>query len=478
MKIKGEYKIELRDAKTGEITDERVGHNFVTDFWQEQWRNYGGRQPQSSYSLDGFFGGIMCFDAAIDENTDMSGNHDHPIFAPATKNMTANGCVSYSVSSGSVTELGAYNSAESIANTGRSRRYVYDWDTNEGNGTIGCVCLTSNQGGWKGVGNRTSGNSIIANNNDVGYQYTDFTYRGGTLNLNLPYNGEYTLPQVCYIKGNKVGVLYQRSDVAATSIKVREYDLPQTTRNPFNGNGSYYTYARYTEKTYTLGSCGYFDGNSYAGCGCNNGYWYVLRRRHGNLAPIDIDIINDDGTQEDYHVSIPSDQDPRTGNGIEMTGLIKKNGYIFFNTGYNYQTGSSIILWQYNIATGVFTQIWSGSAGNYGHYHRQYLIELEDVIYNDFYVIKFANGAPVVYPRNKSTFWNDITHQMGKCLKDINGDAYDIWSFSCEDTSNYHFYATGLPDIWLSTIANLQTPVQKTSDKTMKITYTLTLVEE
>lgn len=476
MKIKGEYKIELRDAKTGKVTDTRIGHNFVTDFTQEQFRHYGGRQPQSAYSLDDFFGGIMCFDSAINENTDTSGRHEHPLFAPASKNMTANGCIAYSESSASATEIGAYNASESVENTGRSRRYVYDWDTNEGNGVIGCVALTSAQGGWKGVGNKTSGGAVIATNNKVGYQYHDFNYRGGLLNFGSSSFWSDRMSKIAYIKGNKVGIVYSINDVTGTSITIREYDLTQTTRNPFNGNGNFFEYARYIETTYTLQSM-WFDGNSEVGVGCQKGYWYVIRRQHPNSAGIWIDIINNDGTQEAYTFNVPSSLDARQGNGVYFSSVVKKNGYIFLSTGYNYDGGANIWVWMYNIATQELTYKSVDTDNNSNTWYRMYLIDLEDTIYSEFFILKFVSGVPTFYRRNASSRYNGIGDVGGRYLQDLY-DEYSIWLDKTGTNQSISLCASGLPDIWLATIANLSQPVVKTADKTMKITYTLTLVEE
>lgn len=49
-------------------------------------------------------------------------------------------------------ELGSYNSVESSASASAITQ-VWDFTTNQGNGSIGCVCLTSKEGGMVGYGN-------------------------------------------------------------------------------------------------------------------------------------------------------------------------------------------------------------------------------------------------------------------------------------------------------------------------------------
>ena len=94
-------------------------------------------------------GGVFLFDKAIQQVS-----NKYPTTMPAGTKMTANG--SYDISnSTTVTEMGSFNANESSF-TKNSLTYVYDWSTQQGNGDIGSVCLTSNIGGYIGYGNSTS----------------------------------------------------------------------------------------------------------------------------------------------------------------------------------------------------------------------------------------------------------------------------------------------------------------------------------
>ena len=167
--------IELRNTRTG-IRD-RVEHDndftlgidqYLTDggffnnspFANETWRN------QAIYR--NLIGGIFLFDKAINEV-----DGELPTIMPAGTKMVANG--SYGVTNNaSPTELGSYNSNESSF-TSNGLTFVYDWTTSQGNGTIECVSLTSDTGGYIGYGNsvsnvRGSTRSLFLNQNTVQLQ--------------------------------------------------------------------------------------------------------------------------------------------------------------------------------------------------------------------------------------------------------------------------------------------------------------------
>ena len=90
-------------------------------------------------------GGLFLFDTALDEDV-------NNIFMPAGVKMIGNGSKDVS-NSGAVTEFGSYNSAESGSQSDGSIKLVYDFNTQQANGTIACDCLTSRMGGYIGMVN-------------------------------------------------------------------------------------------------------------------------------------------------------------------------------------------------------------------------------------------------------------------------------------------------------------------------------------
>ena len=87
-------------------------------------------------------GGLFLF-----QNAETVGN----MYMSAGNRMIGN--ASYGYSNASVpNELGSFNAQESSA-TASAITQVYDFATNQANGQIGCVCLTSQVGGYMGYGN-------------------------------------------------------------------------------------------------------------------------------------------------------------------------------------------------------------------------------------------------------------------------------------------------------------------------------------
>ena len=153
--LKGKAIFELTDVNTGkkEIYEDT---NMVTNGLQEFLTSYGhlgcdvlSQDKCGSSSLwTNLIGGIFLFDSALDEDVNNT-------FMPAGVKMIGNGSKDMS-NSGAVTELGSYNATESGLQSDGSIKLVYDFSTQQANGTIACVCLTSKIGGYIGMGNSSA----------------------------------------------------------------------------------------------------------------------------------------------------------------------------------------------------------------------------------------------------------------------------------------------------------------------------------
>jgi hypothetical protein len=96
----------------------------------------------------------------------------------------------------------------------------------------------------------------------------------------------------------------------------------------------------------------------------------------------------------------------------------------------------------------------------------------DDVVINGWY---FYNGEPKLYVRNKATTTDGETWGQ-RMISRYKTYAYQEYFYSYY---GYHFRKElYLYTPYLATINNLSTPVIKTADKTMKVTYTLTETEE
>jgi len=160
--FKGKVKLELMDSKKN-IVQKIEGHNMPTKAL-EYFYKQGGITNPSAFNASAIrdnpllylLGGVMCLDTALSED-------DTIVRVPAGVGMTANGGRGQ-LNSGDPIELGSWNETESGWAQDGSFRMVWDWTTSQGNGNIACVCLSSLYGGFKGIGNK----SLTNKNFDVG----------------------------------------------------------------------------------------------------------------------------------------------------------------------------------------------------------------------------------------------------------------------------------------------------------------------
>lgn len=149
-KMHGHMDIYLTDVKTGEV-EEVHEDNMMTNALQEYFRNLGflnyPNLNKENMVVD-LLGGVMGFDEEISENASI-------IHVPAGHRMIFNGSVG-TVNNGNPTEMGSYSSTESGWQNDGSYIQTYDFSTSQANGTISCVCLTGRNYGFFGEGNSKS----------------------------------------------------------------------------------------------------------------------------------------------------------------------------------------------------------------------------------------------------------------------------------------------------------------------------------
>ena len=161
--LKGKTTIQLFDAKTGKLTDEVTKDNLVTNAVRNalggafnqlassgNWA-YGFSNVSSLFNLpsgknfaQALYGGVLVFSQAIEENAD----HCLPSIEEIKSFI---GCANQSASNTGNTFRGSINSAESEVGTDYVK-FVWDFNTDQCNGDIASICLTSDCGGAVGYG--------------------------------------------------------------------------------------------------------------------------------------------------------------------------------------------------------------------------------------------------------------------------------------------------------------------------------------
>ena len=182
--ICGHTRIILTDVKTGKQKIVEHKNTFQSAYLTSYLRGLGiaNNSPFGNSTWAGrplwrnLCGGILLFRDTITAPAE---------YAPATNLMVGNGA--YGVTNnGNPAELGSYNSIESATGGANSLTFVYDWGTSQGNGTIGCICLTSEDGGYIGYGN-ASGNSAslrsIVNNQNSSQAGANAYYNGQRIRI-------------------------------------------------------------------------------------------------------------------------------------------------------------------------------------------------------------------------------------------------------------------------------------------------------
>lgn len=153
MPMHGYTKIELTDVKTGKVeTVEK--HNIVTNAVVRVFNSFsraidiratvsnnGYRSLGGDDLLTGLYGGLCLYDTALGSDPDT-------LFAPAEAGIVGAACYK-DVNTSTIPCRGSYNAAESdIALEKGYATFVYDFTTNQANGTIASVCLTSVRGSY------------------------------------------------------------------------------------------------------------------------------------------------------------------------------------------------------------------------------------------------------------------------------------------------------------------------------------------
>ena len=422
--LKGHTRIELTNVHTGkkEVVEK---HNIVTNAIQDMLKTYGIYSPAifkdkvcQNFNIKGCFGGLIAWDGTIEESK------ENYRFKPYGVNAGAHAACDI-VNSETDTLLGSYNSGESEI-TNNYAKFVYDFATNQGNGVISCITLVSHNNGCSGF------NGINTSNDLTGLEPR---VQNGFNNM-IPFPSENKLISV--------DKLLQTSSIP--SITITEYSaLLSNTFSLFKGT----TPVKTNEVTLNAASLCDYDNPDLA-----EGYYspiyyddttktisVVLYEKNTTVSEVTIATVNV-LTREitKQKVSIPS----YTGTSM---GAVHYKNYLIYG-----QSESSMSIM--DLTTGkVNTKTISLHTAN-------------------------SNGRKQIYPLNEHEFlfWHDYSHisahpRLLVNLKD--GETKELsMDIVAYPSVNYSFLP-GHP-LYFGTINNLDAPVTKTADKTMKIIYTLT----
>lgn len=443
--IHGVTEIVLKNVKTG-LVEKIVSENtfqsavlakqFPSNPWLRQ--NPYNNDAWANNPLVEMAGGLLLFRDAIQIGS----------YYPNAGNIMVGNGANGITNSEEPTELGSYNSIESsIGQT--SITQVFDFPTSHGNGTIGCVCLTSKACGYGGFGNRSGNYRSSA--------WLPNRYHQNTSNM-TPKMAE-----------NGKGYYFS---ISGSTMTVRKYRLISHIGSVFEG--------KYTETThdmseleisgysYVNGECSaYYIGNnkfvvepigSYSVSAGNNFYYW------------EYDCANDTFTKKSFNNSSAETIKIINANTGKNTAMFFKDGNVaimnddsnailFFkvsNSEYLYKSSAKLINTSSYYSGDYWFELGAITDGLYiGKVQRGHVGE------GNYLIIDVTNETE--YPTNY--------FGAGTMPVDFNGDGLSVF-YNSQGNPTSSYIAPN--PMYLLTINNLQSPVTKTAAQTMKVTYTLT----
>lgn len=461
-KLMGTTEIELTNVKTGEVEKYR-DHNMVTNALRDIFSPIGlSNSPDKYFNQFApyyqiLLGGILCFDTALPEDPDK-------YFPPAEANVI--GCAVYGEQNNTANTLrGGFNHNESEINLkDRYVKYVYDFTTAQANGTISSVCLTHKKGGFTSYGGKNT--SYISNLNLM-QETADNTLQY----VNSDYTGTNTGSHCSSFKVGMTEFIFlidRKNDCALYFKVVDNAHIKITKRRTFLKSVSILDNVYTTkplieeieikelEKTLNLGYMGYnYDPET----DC----LYICTTTGGSVEPngtvLVTEIKVDKWTVKQYSVT-------------NTTGVRLRTDALW----YFFVTGGSLYLKQYDDPHELY-KIQLDNPANAVMFKRKNCDKINGVpkaVINGRIYFENENSQLLI----ANTYTNEIMPPEAKTLFYSN---YQINATPVRNEPLLYFADLGSRNAsgwniicnYLATINNLDTPVTKTADKTMKISYIL-----
>lgn len=502
--LKGITKIELTDVKTGKVETYQK-HNMVSNAVTDiLGLNPAGFKTKADYNSVYFpivpqlLGGILLVkDPLVANPAQYYVPNDNEIIGYACNNVNTSNDV----------KRGSFNETESgLQDDGKSYKFVFDFATHQGNGNISAIGLTSAQGGYDGFGNKFT------------------TYKGIKMVSNLTYNYPYNATAATWqaywarslrmdhivrldIENNRAIVAYAKAnktiEIATIPISLSAFNL---TENPatLECARAYNIVATLTTTTF-----GATVSNSYSyHTFLDDEEGYIWGFEHsGNTSGNSSDVA----TVNWIKISL-ADYSFEEGTWSISASLLNF-GYLYngltTSPTYNYYHGTNAIIhkgYLYSInysKTGIYrislsdptdvlfmphpdgTVILSGgytssTSGNNSYPCFTSFNKIYDTIYFHNGYIEGDKIVPTAYTADNSPSSN---YPLG--LEGFSKPGLRVGPFLFGFSHYYYYHSTAtnrdlyghrmiaLLGTYLGTINNLETPIVKTPDKTMKITYTI-----
>jgi hypothetical protein len=490
MALKGRAEIELTNVNTGE-KELYIEDNIFTNALNELYRPIGdlkmptysvlsSNRSTSAQRTKGpytdLLGGILLWDSTIEENS-------NTIFKPSGIGMV--GCAAYNdVNITTSSRRGSYNATESKATTtegARSMKFVYDFQTHQANGIIKSISLSSRAMGWNGFGGNESRNdfyeNVVLTGNSSPSEYT--IYVGGI----TPYKLHKSNSDKVICVSPDENCFWEVTGLTTTTVTIKQFCANIHSHSMLVD--SYRAHDLIDTKTLTLpetltGTNSYLvdwdeslnvcyiivaPSNSYVG---SKGVYHVISVDMETWAVTVHTLTNSTGTN--LYVS-----------QLYMTVY---GGYIY-HCYYN-----STYLYMISLEDGTYTRYYS-PGGTYYNYPCP--VEIGGLIYYVVGVSYTYNSSSRTYPIvavfdpvAKNVTATSCSYHCSRAAGSTSASRYAVKKLKGYPLHNIELYSStsdGTTTVcsyvnsyytYLATINNLAREIEKTNEKTMKITYTIT----
>lgn len=457
--LKGETIIELTDVRTGEVEVHKDSNmvtnalDIVLNTLSAVWLvdRFVACTKDKNYPLyDHLLGGVVLFPEALEENA-------NNIWCPYT--VDATGFASNKANSGDDRRRGSLNPNESMPvldSFGKAVGYKYVWDfaTSQANGVIASVCLTHPTAGYNWYGCKDS---------PTNQRFVPYTAIEGI--QSSAQNPHWYYPVRCFMADLEMGYIYSWTDDGKI-IKMRSYPSPKMglVETPIFVEGN-------PDNLFTDA----FDIST-------TEFWtFNQRRQFLRLSDTEIIGISTNGSASSPTTVKWINISVRTGAITEgswsiQAPLCRSYGCVAISNGH--------MMWVSNDRKSVYK------------INLDNIASVAQILYTGDGVIDVADNYTSVtaLPNGVvlgSNFYilNDILVPTVK-FGDSQGNSLNFFTGFWADCYYYSWYYynggsyggiarlnVGLIPQYLATINNLSSPVTKTADKTMKITYTITETE-
>lgn len=461
--LKGETIIELTDVRTGEVEMHKdtnmvtnaldIVLNTLSSVWLVD--RFAACTKDKNYPLyNHLLGGVVLFPEALEENA-------NNIWCPYT--VDATGFASNKVNSGDDRRRGNLNVNESMPvldESGKAIGYKYVWDfaTSQANGVIASVCLTHPTAGYNWYGCKDS---------PTDQRFVKYADLGGLGALQTStQNSHWHYPVRCFFADLETGYIYSWTDDGKI-IKMRSYPSPKMgiAETPIFVEAD-------PDNLFTDA----FDIST-------TEFWtFNQSRQFLRLSDTEIIGISTNGSASSPTTVKWIKINVRTGTITEgswsiQAPLCRSYGCVAISNGH--------MMWVSNDRKSVY-KINLDNITNVSQilYTEDGVIDVADnytsltalpngvVLGSNFYILNDVLVPTVRFGDYQGNYLNFSTGFWANCY-------YYFWHWY-RVNSNYGNVAAlyvGLMPQYLATINNLQSPVTKTADKTMKITYTITETE-